>query len=238
MLWFHHVPYTHKLKSGETVIQHFYNAHYKGADTAQTFPTQWKSLKGKIDSQRYEEQLYRLVFQAGHSLVWRDAINDFYHNVSSIADEVDRVGKHPWRIEAEDMELDGYQVYSVNPFETASKTKAIVTSTNNTTGTASATIKFPSGKYDLAINYYDMYGGTSQYTAYINDREVAKWAGDAQGRLGHQPSIYLDGHSAIRATFHGVKVKKGDVLKIVGVPNGVEPAPLDYVSFLPKGIVD
>lgn len=30
LLWFHHVPYAHRLHSGKTVIQHFYDAHYKG----------------------------------------------------------------------------------------------------------------------------------------------------------------------------------------------------------------
>ena len=50
LLWFHHVNYTQKLKSGKTVIQHFYDAHYAGADTAQTFAPQWQSLKGKISS--------------------------------------------------------------------------------------------------------------------------------------------------------------------------------------------
>lgn len=58
------VPYTHRLKSGETVIQHFYNAHYAGAATAQTFVTQWSSLKGKVDSQRFEDVLFRQKYQA------------------------------------------------------------------------------------------------------------------------------------------------------------------------------
>lgn len=238
LLWFHHVPYTQKLKSGETVIQHFYNAHYSGADTAQTYAAQWQSLQGKIDSERFNAQLYRLVYQAGHSLVWRDAIVNFYHNLSGIADTKGRVGHHPFRIEAESMTLDGYKPYTVSPFETASNVTAIVTSTNTTTGTASHAIDFPSGTYNLAVNYYDMYGGTSQYKAYINNKLVGSWAGDAQSHLGHTPSIYLDGHSAIRITFKGVKVKKGDMLKIVGSPNGSEPAPLDYVSLLPEGVVD
>jgi alpha-glucuronidase len=30
LLFFHHVPYTYKLHSGETVIQYVYDSHYKG----------------------------------------------------------------------------------------------------------------------------------------------------------------------------------------------------------------
>lgn len=238
LLWFHHVNYTHRLHSGETVIQHFYNAHYSGADTAQTFVTQWESLEGKVDRERYEDIHFRLAFQAGHSIVWRDAINDFYHNLSGIADTQGRVGHHPWRVEAEAMTLQGYKTYSVSPFETASNTTAIVTSTNSTVGTASTTLTFPNGTYSLAVGYYDMIGGKSQWEVSLNNRTLGSWVGNNEDRLGHAPSEYLDGHSATRITFRNVAVHKGDVLKIVGTPDGIEPAPLDYVVVLPEGVVD
>ena len=34
LLFMHHVPYTHVLHSGKTVIQHIYDVHYQGADEA------------------------------------------------------------------------------------------------------------------------------------------------------------------------------------------------------------
>lgn len=238
LLWFHHVPYTHRLDSGKTVIQHFYDAHYAGAETAQGFVPQWESLRGRIDPERYDAMRTRLVYQAGHSIVWRDAINNFYWNLSGIADTKGRVGHHPWRVEAESMQLQGYQPYAVSPFETASNYTAVATTSNSTTGTASTTLDFPSGTYDVGVNYFDMYGGKSRWSLYLNDKVVGKWEGNSEDVLGHTPSIYLDGHSAIRITFNGVKVRKGDRLKIVGVPDGVEPAPLDYVVFLPRGVID
>lgn len=240
LLWFHHVPYTHALHSGLSVIQHFYDAHYAGALTAHSFVGMWKSLKSYIDPERYEDVLFRQIYQAGHAIVWRDAITNFYHNISGIPDEAGRVGHHPWRIEAESMTLEGYEVYAVSPFEAASNTKAIVTSTNSTTGKATTTIPFESGIYDLAVAYYDMYGGNSTYEVSVGGGVVGRWTGDIvdTGKLGHTPSIYLDGHSATRVTFAGVKVQKGDALNIVGTPSGVEPAPLDYVVFLPPGVVD
>jgi len=238
LLWFHHVNYTHRLHSGKTVIQHFYDAHYDGAATAQTFLEQWKKLQDKVDKERYEHVLRRLEYQSGHSIIWRDAIVDFYHNLSGIPDKSKRVGHHPWRIEAENMSLDGYETYSVSPFETASGAVAVVTSSNNTVGTAKTKIKFPSGQYDLAINYYDLYGGQSQWKVFLNEKKVGEWLGNSEDILSHTPSIYLDGHSATRIKFRNIKVKKGDILKIIGTPDGVEPAPLDYVAFLAKGIVD
>ncbi|KAJ5099834.1 hypothetical protein N7532_006835 [Penicillium argentinense] len=238
LLWFHHVNYTHQLHSGKTVIQHFYDAHYSGAETAQYLLAQWQSLKGKIDEERYEHVVRRLEYQAGHSIIWRDAINDFYHNLSGIPDQFKRVGRHPWRIEAENMSLDGYRPYTVSPFETASGSVAIVTTSNETVGTATTNIKLPSGTYDLAVNYYDLYGGKSQWGVYVNDKKVGEWQGNNEDVFSHTPSIYLDGHSATRLKFRDVKVKKGDTLKIIGKPDGVEPAPLDYVALLPQGIVD
>ena len=138
-------------------------------------------------------------------------------------------------------------MYTVSPFETASNTTAIVTSTNTTTGTASAQLNFPAGTYDLGVNYYDMFGGASHFVVYVNNKQIGEWTsnlrpwipGMGEGNiLGHTPSIYLDGHSATRITFHNVKLAKGDTLKIAGTPDGTEPAPLDYVVVLPAGVVD
>jgi alpha-glucuronidase len=238
VLWFHHVNYTHRLHSGKTVIQHFYDAHYEGAQMAQTLLSLWESLEGKIDDERYNAQHYRQLYQAGHSIVWRDAIVGFYHNISGIPDEAGRVSHHAWRIEAESMDLDGYVPYLVSPFEAASNYTGVVTSSNLTTGTASTKVQYPSGKYDLAVNYFDLMGGISHWTVYLNEKVVGEWTGDHENTLGHAPSIYLDGHSASRITFRNIEVKKGDILKVVGIPNGIEQAPLDYVSFLPPGMVD
>lgn len=238
LLWFHHVNYTHRLHSGKTVIQHFYDAHYSGAETAQSFVDMWETLWDKVDAERYHEVLTRLIYQAGHSIVWRDAIVNFYHNLSGILDVAGRVGYHPWRIEAESMELDGYEVYAVDPFEAASNASAIITATNSTTGSATTRIPMPSGTYNLAINYYDLYVGHSSWTVYLNERQVGTWTGNAEKTLGHVPSIYLDGHSAMRVVFRGVEVQFADELRIVGKGDGIEPAPVDYVALLPAGVFD
>ncbi|KAE8549304.1 hypothetical protein EYB25_007824 [Talaromyces marneffei] len=136
------------------------------------------------------------------------------------------------------MDLTGYIPYTVNPFETASNATAIVTASNTTAGTASTRINFQTGKYDIAVNYYDVTGGVSHWKLFINDKQIGEWDGDHEFTLGHAPSVHLDGHSASRVTFRGISVKKGDLLKIWGQPDGIEQAALDYVVFLPKGVVD
>ncbi|EMC99278.1 glycoside hydrolase family 67 protein [Baudoinia panamericana UAMH 10762] len=253
LLWFHHVNYTQMLKSGVTVIQDFYDQHYAGAATAQTFVSTWQSIQGLIDAERYSDQLFRLVYQAGHSLVWRDAIVNFYNNISGIPDEAGRVGNHPYRIEAESMTLSGYRLYyyapnnATTPFETLSNYTAIVTTNNKTTGTAYTALNYPTGRYDISVNYYDQYGGASNFSVYLNNNMIGQWTanlrpwiGSAEGPrvLGHTPSIYIDGESATRITFSNVSVAHGDVLTITGIPDANELAPLDYVSVLPLGYAD
>ncbi|CZS99031.1 probable alpha-glucuronidase precursor [Rhynchosporium graminicola] len=238
LLWFHHLPYSHRLKSGKTVIQHFYDEHYDGSATAQTFPTQWESLRGLVDDHRHKQLELNFKYQAGHSLVWRDAINGFYFEKCGIPDELGRVGNYKYRIEAESMELDGYKIVDVTPAEMASAGKAVITATDNAPGTVKTKLEYPSGTYDVAVNYFDVIGGRSQFRIFINERQIGEWVGDLEDKLMHCFSKLLDGHSATRITFPGVKIEKGDLLKIVGVPDGIEHAPLDYISILPEGIVD
>ena len=95
VLFFHHVPYTYRLHSGKTVIQTIYDSHYEGAEKTGEFVKEWKSLKGRVDDERYEEVLAQLKYQSGHAIVWRDAVNDWFHQMSGIDDQKGRVGHHP-----------------------------------------------------------------------------------------------------------------------------------------------
>ncbi|CAN8105131.1 unnamed protein product [Discula destructiva] len=241
LLWFHHVPWTHVLKSGQTVIQHFYDAHYAGAATAYRLIAMWESLRGKpgMDEQRFEDVLFRQKYQAGHALVWRDAITDYFHNMTQIADASGRVDTHPHRIEAEGMVLEGYETFVASPAQAASGYRGIMTVANDTVGTACAVLDgLESGTYDLAVNYFDIYGGRSSWEVFLGNRSVGSWKGDMEDTLGHAMSWYPDESAATRVTFRGVYVTKGEQLRIVGKPDGIESAFLDYVSLLPEGVWD
>lgn len=92
LLFFHHVPYTYVLHSGKTVIQHIYDSHYDGAERARDFISQWKTLQGHIDEERYRDILARFEYQAGEAVVWRDTIGNWIYRLSGIPDEKHRVG--------------------------------------------------------------------------------------------------------------------------------------------------
>lgn len=87
LLFFHHVPYTHRLRSGKTVIQHIYDTHFEGAEQAKELVKRWKTLESKIDPGRYRHVLDRLTEQAAHAEEWRDVINTYFWRKSGIPDE-------------------------------------------------------------------------------------------------------------------------------------------------------
>lgn len=247
LLWFHHVPYSHLLSSGKTVLQHMYDAHYEGAQIAHGFLSKWQRLEGHIDEERYMAQLFRQDFQAGHALVWRDSIVNWLHTVSGISDEAGRVGNHTHRIEAEEMELNGYQVTKVVPYNAASNGTAITLKTGSKVGTARSILHLVTGVYNIAVSYFDLYGGNARFTLSLNNKTIGQWTsnqhpwrGSEQGPtvLGRVPSDVITSGSAMRNTFRSVNVQYGDLLEIVGTADGGEAAPLDYISILPSGIVD
>jgi alpha-glucuronidase len=86
LLFMHHVPYTYVLHSGKSVIQHIYDSHYDGAAEAAGLVSQWESLRGKIDDQRYEKVLQKLQCQASEAIVWRDTVVNWFYRKSGIPD--------------------------------------------------------------------------------------------------------------------------------------------------------
>jgi len=91
LLFFHHVLYIYKLHSGKSVIQHIYDSHYDGAERTQEFVARWKTLAGRVDSERYADILSRFQYQAAQAVVWRDAICGWIYRMSGIADEKKRL---------------------------------------------------------------------------------------------------------------------------------------------------
>ncbi len=227
----HHVPYTHELHSGKTVIQHFYDAHYEGAATAATYAPRWESLRGRVDDQRFAETLRLFQYQAGHAMVWRDAVSEWFFHLSGIPDAHGRVGHHPNRIEAEAMTSTGYTVADVHPWETASGGKAVICKGPEPCK-LTAKLDLPAGHYDIAVQYFDLRGGASHYDLRLNDKPIADWV--ANDTL--PPAVndsHLDGHTSTRFTAHSVSIAPGDTLTLRGTPDGDEAAPVDYIEIIP-----
>jgi len=225
LLFFHHVPYTHVLSSGKTVIQHVYDSHYAGAQLAAGFVNQWKMLKGRVDEERYAEVLKRLEYQAGHAIVWRDAVCNWFFQISGIPDKRGRVGHYPGRIVAEAMQLEGYVPFEVVPRETASGGKAIECAPPAQKCTASFPFKGAAGQYELDIEYFDQNNGKSKFRVLVGDKVVDEWFAD-----DHLPATKPNGDSSTRRRIAGLALSPGDTIHIEGVPDGEEHAALDYIE--------
>jgi len=234
LLFFHHVPYTYRLHSGKTVIQHIYDSHYDGAAQAAEFARDWASLEGRIDQPLYEDVHNRLVYQAGHAIVWRDAIVQYFLKLSGIPDEKGRAGHYPGRLEAEDARLTGYKVIDIAPWEDASGGKAVSCDEElsdkekQRSCSAEWTYAGPAGHYNIAVQYFDLQGGVAHFTLKINGQPAAAWAADAT-----LPSNHPNGDNSTRRTVHNIGLKPGDLLRVEGIPDGSDPAALDYIEITP-----
>jgi alpha-glucuronidase len=228
ILWMHHVPYTHVLHSGKTVIQHIYDTHYTGAQEAAAFVSQWKSLKGLVDEQRYKEVMEHQEYQAGYAQVWRDAVCNWFLRTSGIPDAKGRAGHFPGRTEAESMQLQGYQAEDVKPWEAASASKAIRCAAPPCI--AGFRYEGEEGWRDIAVQYFDQNDGVSRFRLWIQGQLVEEWAADDT-----LPTRRIDAHSSTRRTVTGLRLRPGDQIRIEGVPDGGEGAPLDYVEIHASG---
>ncbi len=234
LLFFHHVPYRFKLNSpgfgGKTVIQYIYDSHDDGAAQAMELVDEWASLKGRIDDKLFRDVRARLEYQAGHAIVWRDAITQYFLKLSGIPDSTDRAGHYPDRLEAEDARLDGYKVIDVTPWEDASRGKAVTCGEGSAQHgcTAEWTYTGPAGRYNIAIQYFDLQGGAAQFTLEVGGQPVAAWVADA-----NLPSKRPNGDNSTRYTAPCVQLKPGEVIRVEGTPDKDDPAALDYIETLP-----
>ncbi len=223
LLFFHHVPYTYKLHSGKTVIQHVYDAHYEGAAEAGEFARRWRMLRGLVDEERWERVRKQLDYQAGHAAVWRDDLNAWFLRMSGIPDARGRIGHEPGRVEAEAMTLAGYAPVEIHPAEAASGGKAIACAA----GACRASFRYAgaAGWRTVNVQYFDENDGVSRFRLLVHGQEMDAWAAD-----GHLPSREPDANTSTRRAVRGVALRPGDEIAVEGTPDAGERAVVDYVE--------
>lgn len=73
LLWFHHVSWDHKMKSGRTLWDELCQHYQQGVDEVRVMQKAWDSLKGRVDDERFTHVQQRLVRQELDARDWRDA---------------------------------------------------------------------------------------------------------------------------------------------------------------------
>jgi alpha-glucuronidase len=73
LLWFHHVPWDHRMPSGRTLWEELLHRYQRGVDRVREMQVTWASLEGRIDDERYQQVRAYLAIQEQEARWWRDS---------------------------------------------------------------------------------------------------------------------------------------------------------------------
>nr|WP_093020015.1 alpha-glucuronidase family glycosyl hydrolase [Sphingobium sp. YR768] len=82
LLWFHHLPWDYRLKSGDTLWDGLIHHYDGGVRYVTDMQTTWASLKPYVDAERFAETEAFLTIQHREALWWRDASIAYFQSVS------------------------------------------------------------------------------------------------------------------------------------------------------------
>jgi len=82
LLWFHHVSWDYRVKSGRSLWDELCFMYHEGVKTVQQMQAQWESLKNFIDKERFESVKSLLVKQERDAKIWRDACILYFQTFS------------------------------------------------------------------------------------------------------------------------------------------------------------
>jgi alpha-glucuronidase len=84
LLWFHHLPWDHRMASGRTLWQELCFKYDSGIKTAREMEKQWASLESAIDKRRYQEVAAKLSQQANDAEKWSDKCLTYFSQYNKL----------------------------------------------------------------------------------------------------------------------------------------------------------
>ncbi len=78
LLWFHHVPWDHRLQSGQTLWEALQQHYTAGVEFVERMDAIWQDLRPAIDAQRHEHVSKRLAEQKANAHLWRDVCLQYF----------------------------------------------------------------------------------------------------------------------------------------------------------------
>ena len=82
LLWFHHVAWDHKMKSGRTLWEELCHKYYTGVDSMRAMQKEWSGIKLFIDKERFEQVNMLLAIQEKEAVWWRNACLLYFQTFS------------------------------------------------------------------------------------------------------------------------------------------------------------
>ncbi len=82
LLWFHHVPWDHRMQSGNTLWDEMALHYQRGVEWVRATRKQWNELSGVIDAERHDAVASKLAIQERDAVWWRDACLSYFQTFS------------------------------------------------------------------------------------------------------------------------------------------------------------
>ncbi|MCM3900187.1 MAG: hypothetical protein ND866_00620, partial [Pyrinomonadaceae bacterium] len=82
LLWFHHVPWEHRMKSGRILWDELALHYQHGVDWVRTTRKEWNALTAAIDPERHDEVAKKLAIQERDAIWWRDSCLLYFQTFS------------------------------------------------------------------------------------------------------------------------------------------------------------
>lgn len=84
LLWFHHLPWDFKMKSGESLWESLCRHYYKGAEEVAGMQAVWAAQRNKVDDVVFREVADLLAVQYEEAELWRDACVLYFQQFSGM----------------------------------------------------------------------------------------------------------------------------------------------------------
>ena len=78
LLWFHHLPWDFKMKSGNTLWNEMCYSYQKGVNQVRDFQKVWDKAEPYVDSVRFNAVQRKLRSQATNAVLWKDATLQYF----------------------------------------------------------------------------------------------------------------------------------------------------------------
>ncbi|WP_053069693.1 alpha-glucuronidase family glycosyl hydrolase [Xanthomonas sp. NCPPB 1128] len=82
LLWFHHVPWDHRMASGRPLWDELIGRYGQGVRQVQDMQATWDGLRGEVDAERHAQVAAFLRIQLREAQWWRDASVAYFQSVS------------------------------------------------------------------------------------------------------------------------------------------------------------
>ena len=95
LLWFHHVPWDHPMRSGWILWDELALRYQRGVDWVRAARRQWDALAGAIDPERHAGVAKKLATQERDAAWWRDAVLLYFQTFARrpLPEGVEKPGK-------------------------------------------------------------------------------------------------------------------------------------------------